>query len=406
MKTKTTITGLAVVLVALITLSGCDAILEAFYPEFGDREGSNTIALQVEIAIPGGDIGDPQIAAVVEDAWDKEADPVQIQFVWPTSYWDENGNLVLTAYIEFYGLEGTEADPRDYQVFVWLEQNGDDRPNWEEPQTYAFWQPYPDDQEWKEDVIWFPNEYGTYIEAYAFAGLNQAAVNHQFNVMGTMMIDTNNTPRTQTYTIQPVNPNLSIQEYSWGLFNEDNLYAKVTEGYSSVGGAASAQLTVSFTGLPDALYWLEISLGYTNGEWRFARYPVVVGPEVTTFGATYDLQVWIFNLDLQPTYVPNNESYEARVRIYHPGGTFDEYPINVYPTNGEVSLFVPGLVYNRSAWIDGNGLDWVSITIDTKKGDGFGPGDWMVEMPIGLTTTDGGYKAFYLDSWDLRPIFP
>jgi hypothetical protein len=92
MKKKLALTGLAIVLVALVTLSGCDAILEAFYPEYGERAGGgNAIGLWVEISVPGGEIGDPQIAAIVEDAWTGEV--VVQELVWPGWNWDSAGNL-------------------------------------------------------------------------------------------------------------------------------------------------------------------------------------------------------------------------------------------------------------------------------------------------------------------------
>ncbi len=44
---------IAVILSLVLLLSGCDAILEVFYPEFGEQEGGETFNVEVRVTFPG-----------------------------------------------------------------------------------------------------------------------------------------------------------------------------------------------------------------------------------------------------------------------------------------------------------------------------------------------------------------
>jgi hypothetical protein len=72
-----------------------------------------------------------------------------------------------------------------------------------------------------------------------------------------------------------------------------------------------------------------------------------------------------------------------------------------------MSVFIAGLSYDPSPPFDGNNVDWVEIAIDTTMDYTFGPGDWRLVMPIGLSATEAslGQRVMDLEGWDMRPMF-
>jgi hypothetical protein len=228
------------------------------------------------------------------------------------------GQLILSAYIELYGIPGSEDEYREFRVFVWLERYGNDYPEWDEPQTNAFWQPYPDDPNWKEDIFWFPNDYGTWIEAAAFVGFGEEPVNYQFKARGPFVLDIGDIATSKQYTLIPADPDLHFSEFSWDLY---------TAGYSWVNGAGEwldnapeATFSVSYAALAPGDYWLEMGVGYVDGQYRWQRMPVRIIDEAG-FGSFFDLTVNIWGTNFDPLRLMDGTPYDVRVRILDdPGG--------------------------------------------------------------------------------------
>ena len=125
-KIQTTFTILLVA--GLLLLSGCDAILEVFYPEFAfDKGGNNVISIWTGFDMYPGQLSTGSqyiIARLLETGTDDVVREIAIDPFWHwieeknNLYWQLEGNL------DFYGVEDGE-----YRVVVWLEQSGDDNPN-------------------------------------------------------------------------------------------------------------------------------------------------------------------------------------------------------------------------------------------------------------------------------------
>lgn len=120
----------------MLVLSGCDAILEVFYPEFAYESGENVISIWIEFDMYGDQLssGNPYFAGQLIET--KSSNVVRQKAIDPfwhligeknSTYWHLEGNL------DFYGVEDGE-----YEVLVWLEQSGDDKPyGANEPYVYA-----------------------------------------------------------------------------------------------------------------------------------------------------------------------------------------------------------------------------------------------------------------------------
>jgi hypothetical protein len=114
---------LIAVVAGLLVLSGCDAVLEVFYPEFAYQSGENVISIYIGFNMyPNQLSGDNQyfVGRLVNS---KSGTVVRSDPFW---HWiEEKNNLYwhLEGNLDFYGV-----DDGDYQVEIWLEQNGDGEP--------------------------------------------------------------------------------------------------------------------------------------------------------------------------------------------------------------------------------------------------------------------------------------
>ena len=226
--------GLIAIALLIFTLSGCDAILEAFYPEYAERfggggSGGNNITIFVEV-IPGENVVDPQIAVVVIDRFTDEF--ITDAFVWPFWNWDENGDLFFTANVELFNIPGDTNNPREYRVVAWLERTQDEMGNWigngfpdpEEPQREAEWFPLGPGTE-PDTGFRFPNEANTnWIEGKAFLEVFEGdIVNRDFYLDGQRILNTNElidnpTFDVRAYAVYPVNTDLIIESVSFTLW--------------------------------------------------------------------------------------------------------------------------------------------------------------------------------------------
>jgi len=124
-------------IVILLVFSGCDAVLEVFYPEFAYGKGDvSVISIWAQIDMYPGELsGSSQyIAGRVIDMDSSEV--VRELGVEPRWNWIEEKNLIywrLEGNLDFSGIEDGE-----YEIMVWLEQNGDGNPyGANEPYIYA-----------------------------------------------------------------------------------------------------------------------------------------------------------------------------------------------------------------------------------------------------------------------------
>ncbi len=127
------------ILVAIIALSaamlftGCDAILEAFYPEFGEGEGGfgeNEIIIDVEID-PGFDFagrGFIKVAIIpIIEIQEAKAFDFDYEGMFTQSFWEPD---MVNAH---FG----PLPARAFRVFIFHDKNEDDVPNFDEASTSA-----------------------------------------------------------------------------------------------------------------------------------------------------------------------------------------------------------------------------------------------------------------------------
>jgi hypothetical protein len=128
---------LLVIITALFAFTGCDAILEVFYPEFATAKGGNiSIWAQFEMQPSEISSNNVYIYGQIIDTSTKSGGVVRELETEPVlyyveeksgSYWIVEGNL------DFLDIEDG-----NYEVLVWLEQTGDDEPSGQnEPSEYA-----------------------------------------------------------------------------------------------------------------------------------------------------------------------------------------------------------------------------------------------------------------------------
>jgi len=401
---KTKLFGSIAILVVL-TLSGCDAILEAFYPEFGENfggSGGNNIRVFVEVK-PGIDPGDPQIAVLLEN---RQTDEVShIQTVWPFWNWDESGDLFLTANVEIFNVPDGE-----YRVVAWLERTTGDNayngfPDSDEPQREAEW--YPPGSSEPTNSFYFPNESGNFIEAEAFLQVFEgAAVDHNFNMTGELILNIDDLG-LENYVVSPVDTNLTIAELWFSLWGptSDGGYGEADSGY--VPGGNTASFSIDYNNQPEGWYWLDVSVQFSDG-WSEYR-----GSEIRILrneaAASLDYYVDVVISDVQwSLYIDEGQTVDYKWGIRVPGalvGT-EVGRGELTVVNDQIVFSTTQLNYNPTEYIDGtDGVDMLAIKIDTNSDDVW---DYEVEKPLGVSTGDlpaTDTVSLWIWSGDFRQIF-
>jgi hypothetical protein len=436
MKKKSIVT-LIVVLLALFAFSGCDPILEAFYPEFtaGGTEGGgeNGISVYIEIELPPDGLGEesePTIGAVLTKPV-PAAEPGQpkpkpelvgeAQFVFPDWVWDDySSTWILTAIFDFYGIGAG-----DYQVLTWLDLDGDYKPNFDgsEPTAFSEWVEYENDTVIEKgnvfkfavgDKLWLE---GLSLIPFISAG---GVFDPVFYLsVGDFTID-KDAPKTEVYTVAQRDPNSTrnIAQLAVWLYAED--WSADYYFYSADGiNAGSTTFSINYNSMPDlsgaALpvgnYWLNVQVIYEDNSDFWRTYPVRVLDEYEGSNTIY-LNVQIDWLDDDPFFLTADENYPVRAQIIKPDGTIAATEVNnVYLSPSFGTLYVAAstfstalqIKYNPSNYNSGTGNDFVRITIDVDANSVYNQNDLVLNWPIGVNTTEGANGAYtiYAESWDV-----
>ena len=405
--------GLIAVALLIFSLSGCDAILEAFHPEFGQRfnpdgGGGNNITIFVEV-IPGENVVNPQIAVMVVDRFTDEW--ITDAFVWPFWNWDESGNLFFTANIELFNIPDGE-----YRVVSWLERTQDDLGNWigngfpdfDEPQRDAEWEPVagggPDNN------FYFPNEANTtWIEGFAFLEVFEGeALNRNFRLVGQRIINVNELSidpnfNNYTYDLEPSDPELSITEVGFTLWGpsgvEDENYIFVTPG-------STPQIVISYHDATADYYWLDVEVLYDDDWYEYKGFPIRVLDNELPNGATYTADVVIFNTFDWPINISNGVlvDYEYIV-IDRTTGNESVLGGTATVTDDAISFVTGVLTYDSTVYQgSSDGVDILRINLDVHQD---GVWDFRTGIPLGVSNDDAspGFVPFYIWAGDFRHIF-
>ena len=439
MKKKSLITAI-VALLALIAFTGCDPILEAFYPEFtagGENGGGDKgISVWVEVEVPAEGLGDidPIIGAVLVEplAPGVQGEPTPVggnydgaAFSKPDwTYDDEAATWILSAALDFFNL----ADG-DYQVLVWLETTGDYKPapvfEGTEPQATATWYWWNEAGEPSDEgnVFMFPNTYqAKWLEGYAFIPLIGAGgpLDPVFYVTGEFTVD-KDWRGQETYTVAPRDANRILKEMEMNLYSlAGGVYTPIT-GFAdyALNGAASTTFSVNYSSIPEiggALtvgdYWIEVWVLYGDGTDFWRTYPLRVLDEATS-GSSVWLNVHIGDLDDWPFYLQTDKSYSVTAEVIRAGsvhasnsGSVWLSPSPAYFQVNASSFSSLQLFYNPNYDNSGTTNDWVRIKIDVDGNGTFNGADLILNWPIGISVAEAGtgytMKAYAYDMVRMR----
>jgi|SaaInl7_200m_RNA_FD_contig_31_2335371_length_1939_multi_23_in_0_out_0_2 hypothetical protein len=428
------ILGLLIIVVALFGFTGCDDILEIWFEDElsghigGDGGGENGIGVWVEIIIPPGEeVDDPQIAARVEELRDFNASEFEETYsfqnvIWPNWDWTNEGELILSGYIELYGIpSGTQEEPAEYKVIVWMERTTGDNafnefPDFDEPAIDA---EYERADGSRDTVFRFPNAVGSWIEAEAnlfFIGGGGEPMNHDFRAKGPFIVDVFSTETIQQYEITPRDPGL-IDTYSsinWRIVGRDD-FAWYAEANVNSNAAEYPAFNVDLSNLTDGEgnfverdYWIEFEVFYDDGWVEYKKLPLRVVQEASA-GVYYDLYLSIWGVTYDPWYLDSSTQYRIWYDIFDADGATG-YSGELFETPneyGDFELDFSGIPYNSSAGIDG--IDRIRLIIDMNDDGLVGPEDLRIHTPLVLSYDESGYSPpstwIWLEGWDLRPVY-
>ena len=421
-------------LLVLLAFSGCDAILEAFYPEFtaggAAGGGENGISVWVEIQLPAEGLPadvDPKIGGILLNLNNDVFDEV---FMYPEWNWDDAAaTWSLSTNIDFYGVAGDE----EYQVLVWLELNDDYEPNWgEEPQAFAEWVTWDDAN--KADIPMgprfpFPNDEGlTWLNGGAFVPFfsGGAAFDPVFKLKGEFTVHSPS-PSVEVYTVKPRDGTRMIQEFAADIYTSSGTW--ITREYDTSVNAASTKFSFNYGAidelgpgaLPEDDYFLEVWVLYQDGTEFFRAYPLRVLKEAA-LSTSYNLNVYLEGLDGWPHEIPKDVNYFVEATIFSPDGLGNLVPGEVkenhvfYSSSAfnlpvEASLFpnLSSLSYNpsKNSGSSSTPTDWIRIRVDISgTADVIDGADLELMWPISLSTTEAGGLKMYAGSWDMVPLPP
>ena len=406
--------GIIVIVALALAFTACDDILEVFYPDFASDEGVDFgIGIWIQIEVPADQVtGDPLLAGRVETMWGEVIGGSE-RFVYPEWIWDDRGNLLLQGFIEF-GI----TDPGEYRVPIWLETNNNEWPDFDEPVFFARWQSDPgNDPNFWDDIFRFGKEFDiTWINGEAILG-GFERLNYNFRVKnanhgGDAFVMQATDIGEQRYLVETDDENLLYVDRTWRLINlgneereiVDENYTHYPEGVSSETFSIDYNLYTTDEA-ETADYLLEIELFYMDGGWAFASVPVrIIFQEFE--GAPFDLNVNVHESDWDPLRLIIGKNYGVFVQVRtQGGGAVSEFwaPDASPDESGVLSMQVAGLNYNPAESVDPD-IDFVFLYIDVAGGDGIGPGDWFLRVPLGLAS--GETKVTYdYKGWMLMPLF-
>ena len=427
--------GILVILLSLLAFTGCDEILEAFYPEFGEggaNSGTYQIGVWAEIIIPAGEpipAGTPMIGAKVVDAWSGDPEPVAQAYISANLGFNDAGDTIFSTYIELF-----LSDEGEYRVVVWGETDGNRQPDWDEPATDAAWWHQDADIQpeggfwdnifmfWTDDPEYSPWREG---EAIIWLGGDGAAPNYQFNVGGQFVLDEYDTG-DKTYTIGTADPNKTISDFSWDLY--DSAYGWVTGQWVPLNTPSdTASFTVSGAAIPktgvahtSGWYWLEVNMTYSDGTYRYKRYQMRIIDEASA-GTSMNVVINIWDADWEPMFLGAGSSYDVQVMVINSvTGTEVITPRVIAATVDNASAFgrlqvttaAAGftLSYNATDYSDNglapgaSGINVIEVIVDATNDGNFGPGDFLRRFPISLDDADLGTLTIETNGWDFQPI--
>ncbi len=435
--------GLFIAVVStLIFLTGCDDILESFYPEFaGDGQfGGNSISVRVQVP---DTIGEGS-AVVARIEW---ADPFFAPPEGFSSYevvkfaeYDPNRDE-FNAFAEFFGLpEGT------YRVFVFVDANDNynEQPfaEFTDPSGFAGYVPEPGEPGFNPDAqeqepiteltVGNVRRLDAFIE---FDDVQETTANRNVVLGTTGGLDSGFTvsaAETVTYRLGAEDSDVNLQDVVWQVRN--------ASGESLANGsefnpspAPTIDFSVNYGSFPESgqLFLYADSILNGGGVDGQLSNPVLL-PIWKDAATDYDVVSGAVTIVIQDATqiegVQLNETYTARVVFFgqrlSEGGSVDlerETDLTAVTLPGELSP-----VNSVAATVQANGFltiagaadafsgvssntsgnEWVQVIIDV-NGNGIGYGDAYINAPIvDQITGDGDGYGVQLRGAGFKPLIP
>lgn len=354
-----------IICLSLILFTGCDEILEAFYPEFGQANNEILITVDIDNSIEIG-IETPIMVAIVP--FDGN---LIIDRMWAQDHYDRHIEA------DFYPLPGETA----YKVLVWRDANNNGKPDQDEPSIQVM----HGDGWYIDDLFDFRTKPGEeappdYIEASAvlnnwdkmdFAILQQFAnyvpdgsddggefIDLSFQIEGPFTISKGNAPNDSIYKIRPASDATIIDVYG-GMLSPDNQEIAFSESsydggrkeihinfnsISWVGETSVSDLGLSDPAVPPDMR-LHLELEYDldgdglGDEIAFNDFWIhfTTSDDEAPVGTLYKLNIELERLGDYPLILAADQSYPCRAEImrfnartgqYEPSGRVADGTIN------------------------------------------------------------------------------
>ncbi len=375
----------------IFLFSGCDAILEAMFPDatgHGDKSGKNFVTIKIDI--------DKGIAG-----WENSEVWVELQGVNGTDFYDtrndyawDDGNPNNPAHIDL----NFEFLPKgEYMANVWLDENGNGKADKDEPfasvntpwgNTFPMPYPNPDD----------PTEMLSNMDFNVQLGTINIG-DEPWLLRGDKVINIDDRIYSHDFYVQPVIKDHYTKNFKWYIW----------DGVKDQQGDVSNADYFSFnfdSGTLEGEYWIDISDLNIN----FPDGTTVIGPLNDSFmvkvvddaninGEQYKLNVSSWGFDGPPFFLDYNTSYAVKVEVYDGVGTllgshtWDNALLNGgfdLTSDGTTDIGTNGALTYHAA--SSGPVDYVRVFVDVKDVDEnisfTDDNDLATQFEVGIMSTD------------------
>lgn len=396
---------ISILAVSVIFLfSGCDAILEAMFPDatgHGDKSGNNSVTLNIDI--------DKGI-----DGWQNSEVWVELQGV--------NGNNFYDTRHDFAWDDGIPDNPAhidlsfdyipdgEYIANVWLDKDGDGTVNGDEPFMQVmtdygttFPMPYPSNDPARPDEMWSNMNFNVQLGT-----INVGA--EPWLLMGPKVISIADRTFSHGYIVQPVIQDHYVNDFHWHIW----------DGVKDQDGDVNSADNFAFNfdnGTTEGQYWIDINnlnLNLPDGNMLGPledSFMVKVVDDGSINGADYKLNVNSWGFDGPPFFLDYTANYGVKVEVYD--GVDSPLGSHIYDgalLNGEFDLTSDGvtdigtngvLTYHAAS---SGPVDYVRVFVDVNGNGSFtDEDDLATQFQIGIMLTDN-YDGLYW--WSDNSIDP
>ncbi|MCD6120513.1 MAG: hypothetical protein J7K04_01590 [Spirochaetales bacterium] len=395
---------ISILAVSVIFLfSGCDAILEAMFPDetgHGDKSGNNSITINVDIdkGIPGWQDSEVWVELVGVNGNDYYN--TRHDFAW------DDGNINNPAHID---LNFDFLPDGDYNANVWLDKNGNGYADNDEPFAFVrtdygntFPMPYPNPNN--------PDETSPGMEFQVSLGtMNMGAI--PIVIMGQKTVNINDILSSYTYDVMAANPDYGVSGFDWKVNNPDSIYNNGTI------------FSTNFSSFGEGIAWLvldNIVMSSSDGEITVPHYEEAVRiVDEPKPGAEYMINVDSWCFDMPPWNLDLDSTFNVRIEIFDHNHNYLNWSHNYLGglTEGGFSISTQGTdmgprgdgSFDYSTVAEGTDIIRVYIDTDGNGGETGSDGyqdneDLVYESEIGLSKNIDDHYGTYWRYFNFEPF--